>query len=375
MTWIIVLVISAAFALAFANGANDNAKGVATLIGSRLFSLKRAVGFAAVMTFLGSAAAILLAGELASRFGGKGIVDAALVGNVAFAASVAIGASLTVLLATVIGMPISTTHAMVGSIVGIGLSANALNMTAAVDKFFIPLLVSPLIAITLAAGLYIVLRSIRRRLGVTQQTCLCIGKTYHPVALTADGAMTMQSTGVAVKADDKANCQARYVGRFAGMDAQKTLDNAHILSAAALSFGRGLNDTPKIAALMIAVGVVGGSSGMGSGGALLTTGVGIALGGVLAVKRVAQTMSYKITDMNDGQAFTANFVTAGLVIFASKLGVPVSTTHVSCGSLFGIGLVNRKGHWATIGKVLLAWVTTLPFAAVLAGLAWRVLGG
>jgi len=123
MTWIIVVVISAAFVLAFANGTNDNAKGVATLIGSRLFSLKSAVGFAAGMTFLGSAAAILLAGELARRFRGKGIVNEALVGNVAFAESVAIGASLTVLLATVIGMPISTTHVSCGSLFGIGLVA------------------------------------------------------------------------------------------------------------------------------------------------------------------------------------------------------------------------------------------------------------
>ena len=86
-------------------------------------------------------------------------------------------------------------------------------------------------------------------------------------------------------------------------------------------------------------------------------------------------MSYRITEMNDGQGFTANIVTASLVIFASKMGVPVSTTHVSCGSLFGIGLVNRRADWGTIGKVLLAWVTTLPVGALIAGLCWRLLGG
>ena len=95
----------------------------------------------------------------------------------------------------------------------------------------------------------------------------------------------------------------------------------------------------------------------------------------MAVKRVAHTMSSRITDMNDGQGYTENIVTAFLVIFASRLGVPVSTTHVSCGSLFGIGLVNRRAHWGTIGKVLLAWVTTLPVGALIAGLAWAVLGG
>lgn len=379
MGWMIILAAGVAFVLAFANGSNDNAKGVATLIGSRLMPLNKAIIFAAVMTFLGSVAAIALAGELASRFGGKGIVDAAMVANMSFPISVGIGASLTVLLATVIGMPISTTHAMVGSIVGIGISSSALNWSAAASKFFIPLMVSPLIAVSLAAGAYLVLRTLRRRLGVTRQTCLCVGREYHPISLTADGAMMVQSTGVTLKAGEVEACQQRYVGRFAGVDAQRTLDVAHLLSAGALSFGRGLNDTPKIAAVMIAAGVVGGAVGsegmFGPTGALIVTGLGIALGGLLAVKRVARTMSYGITEMNDGQAFTANFVTAGLVIFATKLGVPVSTTHVSCGSLFGIGMVNRRAHMGTIGKVLAAWVTTLPVAAVLAGITWRILGG
>ncbi len=378
MGWMLFLAGLAALVLAFANGSNDNAKGVATLIGSRLVPLNKAIMFAAVMTFIGSVAAIFLAGELASRFGGKGIVDAALVANTSFPISVGIGASLTVLLATVIGMPISTTHAIVGSIVGIGISSSALDWSAAASKFFIPLLISPLIAVSLAAVAYLFFRTSRRHLGVTRQTCLCVGKDYQPVIIGADGAMTMRSTGVTLKADQADACQQRYTGRFVGVDAQRTLDVAHVLSAGALSFGRGLNDTPKIAAVMIAAGVFGGSGlsgSLGSSGALFLTGIGIALGGVLAVKRVARTMSYGITEMNDGQAFTANFITAGLVIFASRLGLPVSTTHVSCGSLFGIGLVNRKAHGGMIGKVLLAWVTTLPVAAVLAGITWWLLGG
>ncbi len=378
MIWIILTAAMATLLLAFANGANDNAKGVATLIGSKILSLDKAVLFAAFTTFLGSVAAIVLAAELTSRFSGKGIVDAQLVADVAFPLSVGIGAAITVLIATVIGMPISTTHAMVGSIVGIGLSADALHWDTAASKFFIPLLVSPLIAVTLAALLYLLLRKTRQLSGVSQQTCLCVGREVHPVALTTDGTMVMQSTGVTLSADDTEACEERYVGRFAGVDAQKVLSVGHLFSAAALSFGRGLNDTPKIAAVMIAAGVALGSTGawgLGDPGVLVVTGIGIAVGGLLAVKRVARTMSYKITGMNEGQAFSANIVTASLVIFASKLGVPVSTTHVSCGSLFGIGTVNRQAHWGMIGKVLLAWVTTLPVGAMIAGMTWRVLGG
>ncbi len=91
----------------------------------------------------------------------------------------------------------------------------------------------------------------------------------------------------------------------------------------------------------------------------------MAAGGLIGARRVAETMSHRVTEMNPGQGFAANFVTAGLVIGASGLGLPVSTTHVSCGTLFGIGAVTRQAHWKTIATILLAWVTTLPLAGAL----------
>jgi len=78
--------------------------------------------------------------------------------------------------------------------------------------------------------------------------------------------------------------------------------------------------------------------------------------------------------MSPGQGFTANALTSLLVIGASALGLPVSTTHVSCGALFGIGTVTRQAHWRTIRHILLAWVVTLPMAAALGALfvgLWR----
>jgi PiT family inorganic phosphate transporter len=92
----------------------------------------------------------------------------------------------------------------------------------------------------------------------------------------------------------------------------------------------------------------------------------MALGGLLGARRVAETMSHRITAMNPGQAFTGNLTTALLVLFASRFGLPVSTTHVSCGALAGIGLVNHQARWNTIGQIVLAWVITLPLAAALA---------
>ena len=84
-------------------------------------------------------------------------------------------------------------------------------------------------------------------------------------------------------------------------------------------------------------------------------------------------MSHGITPLNHGQGFSANLVSSVLVLLASRFGLPVSTTHVSCGSLFGIGMVTRQARWKTIGTVALAWVITLPVAAILAAVAAKML--
>lgn len=91
----------------------------------------------------------------------------------------------------------------------------------------------------------------------------------------------------------------------------------------------------------------------------------MAAGGYWSGRKVAETMSRKITEMNPGQGFAGNLTTGILVVFASKWGLPVSTTHVSCGALFGIGSVTGQANWKTILTILTAWVTTLPVAASL----------
>jgi PiT family inorganic phosphate transporter len=160
----------------------------------------------------------------------------------------------------------------------------------------------------------------------------------------------------------------RYRCKPPGIRARPLLDAAHFLSAGAVSFARGLNDTPKIAALLL-VGEL-----LAPGRALVGVGLAMAIGGWVSARRVAETMSRRVTRMNPNQGLTANLVTALLVVVASRFGLPVSTTHVSCGSLFGIGAVTRQAHWKTIGQILLAWVVTLPLAGLLAALFVVILG-
>ena len=364
----LIVIVVAGLLLAFANGANDNAKGVATLIGSRTMSEKAALRYAAIATFLGCVASIWFAQLLSARFSGKGLVDADLIAQPPFMAGVALAASITVLLATYLGLPISTTHALVGGIVGVGLAAGALDAGRIVTVFLLPLLLAPGLAVLLSAPFYLVCRRFRLAMGITRESCVCLDRRYEPVELTVDGAVMLRATGVQVSGG-VAGCDVteRYGGRLLGLDAQHMLDWCHIASAGAISFARGLNDTPKIAAILMAAMLLKPQFGG------LAVGAAMAVGGLIAVRRVAETMSHRITRMNDGQAFAANFITAGLVIVASRFGVPVSTTHVSCGSLFGIGLATRQAHWKVVARILLAWLITLPLAALIGWVAWRML--
>ena len=131
--------------------------------------------------------------------------------------------------------------------------------------------------------------------------------------------------------------------------ASTALDGAHFLSAGIVSFARGLNDTPKIVALLV------GAGALGIHGSMAAVALGIAVGGLLSARRVAQTISHRITPMNQGQGFTANIVTGALVVFATRLGMPVSTTHVSVGSLFGIGASTGQANRRMVSEILLAW--------------------
>lgn len=363
MAYIAFLLLAVLF-VAYTNGANDNFKGVATLFGSGTSGYRGALAWGTVTTFAGSITALLLSEKLVSRFSGKGLVPDTLVGSPEFVGAVAVAAALTVFLATMLSFPISTTHALTGALVGAGLvqAHGDVRFPVLGTAFFLPLVVLPLIAMILAALIYRAAHWARLRAGIRRETCICLNREWVPVAMAPDGSATAAPGNLEVT-----TCQERYQGTIFSITAQEALNGAHYLSAGAVSFARGLNDTPKIVALLVAAQAINVRGGM------VLVGLAMGLGAVLQARKVAETMSHKITRMNHGQGFSANFVTAALVILASRFGLPVSTTHVSCGSLFGIGAVTRQAQWKTIGTVLLAWVITLPTAAILAAIAAKVL--
>ncbi|ACB73593.1 inorganic phosphate transporter [Opitutus terrae] len=366
---ITVIVLLAVCFLAYANGANDNFKGVASLFGSGTTSYRTAISWATVTTFAGSVAAIFLAEALVGKFSGKGLVPDALTASPPFLLAVALGAGAAVILATLLGFPVSTTHGLIGSLVGAGTAAAGPEVDFAVlgQAFVLPLLVSPLLAIATGACVYGTLHRGRIRSGITRNTCVC-GGLENPVALpvVASGAAAFSrpSSTLTLTVGDNAACAARYDGRVFGVDAGRLLDGLHLLSAGAVSFARGLNDTPKIAALLFAVHALDLRWG------LAAVASAMAIGGLLNARKVADTMSHRLTSMNPGQGFAANLSTAALVTTASLHGLPVSTTHVSVGALLGMGLVTRQTRWKPVVGVLAAWVVTLPCAALLGALAY-----
>ncbi len=331
---IVLLLGFAALFLAFSNGANDNFKGFATVWGSNTLPFRRALILATVATMAGGIASVMIAEGLVQQFSGKGLVGDDLANTPGFALAVASGAAITVMLATRLGFPISTTHALVGGLVGAGLAQAGAQNGASINLgnlgsgFVLPLLTSPFISAALGYLVYRVLRFARAR-----------RMTRHPLASGETPAETRP--------------------RFA--------DAIHLLSASAICFARGVNDTPKLAALLI------GSQFLGGNGSALAVTAAMAVGGWLMSRRVAETMSLRINHLDTGQGISANLITAGLVLFASRLGLPVSTTHVSVGSIIGTGGAAGTLDLAVVRNVLLSWVATLPISAAAAfAIGWLI---
>jgi PiT family inorganic phosphate transporter len=372
---ILILAATGGLFLAYANGANDNFKGVATLFGSGTTGYRGAILWGTAATTLGSVSALVLARGLLAAFSGKGLVPESVLSLPNFPLAVGLAAGATVMLATRFGSPISTTHALVGALVGTGLlaSSQGINLAKLGATFVVPLLAGPFLAVAGALLVYPALRLARERLGLRRESCLCMGTRVVglvPAGASLEQALTLfagsmsvpsAATGVAPV------CLERYHGSVLGVEAGPTLDRAHYLSAGVVSFARGLNDTPKIAAILVAGAAVSPAAGIAG------VAVFMALGGLLNARRIAETMGHRVTTMNAGQGFAANLVTGGLVIAASRMGLPVSMTHVSCGALFGIGAVTGRARWRTIAQILVAWITTLPLAAALGAAFFLIL--
>lgn len=374
---VIALLFLATLFVAYANGANDNFKGVATLFGADTTSYRAAIALATVTTFAGALLSVYLAEALVHAFSGKGLVPAAVAASPEFLLAVAAGAGATVMLATLLGLPVSTTHALTGGLAGAGLLAagSQLDLAHLGSGFFAPLLLGPVLAVLLTIPSYRALKNVSARLGISRESCICVGtQRFIPIRQLQYSTSLQQyvlpapaPAGVDIAVGTRMDCVEKYGGTLLGVSVQSLVNGLHYLSASIVSFARGVNDTPKIVGLLLVVEALQVELGM------LAIATAMALGGLLNARKVAVTMSRKISRMNDGQALTANLVTGVLVILASRYGLPVSTTHVSAGAIGGIGLVNGSADKGVIGGILASWLLTLPIAAVTAALIYGLL--
>jgi PiT family inorganic phosphate transporter len=276
--------------------------------------------------------------------------------------AVAGGAGMTVILATRYGFPVSTTHALLGAMAGSTLLATSgnINLAPLLSNFVLPLLLSPIVALLSAGLLYRILSVWSRHRRIEDTLCLCV-ETADTLALTGSANMSLSidsASSPVLSIDQQAACAERQASMILGFDLGRLRDSLHVCSAGAVCFARGLNDTPKIAALLLL------APGVDRQWIIITVALAMLLGGVFNARKVAETMSQKITTITETQGLSANLVTALLVIFASKFGMPVSTTQVSGGSLFGSGLVSGRANTGVIASIALSWMLTLPCAAI-----------
>ncbi len=311
--------------VAYANGSNDVSKAIATLVGSGVTNYRRAVQWGTLMTVLGALLSAATGAALVKTFSSGLLVPGAAI-TPAFAIGAVVGTAAWVGLSSRVGLPVSTTHALTGSILvtgAVALGTQSVKWVALRDKVAVPLLTSPLIALVLAVAVILVLK-VRR------------GRGWAPVR------------------------------------------GLHWISSGATSAARGLNDAPKLAGLGALLFLAIQHSAPTNAQSLALAGVisvAMGFGSYIGGRRVTETLARKVTRMDDREGTASNVVTSFLVTLAAVRGLPVSTTHVSSGSIIGIGAQARDGrlNLSTVRDMILAWAITLPAAGLLAISAWALM--
>lgn len=366
-----LLALLLVMALAFANGANDVSKAIATLVGSGVTNYRTAIIWGTSWTVVGAGLSAFVASAMLKIFSG-GLIQPGIAVPPALAPAILIGAMGWVLVASRMGLPVSTTHALTGALVGAGLvsiGSQGLIWPAITGKIGLPLLLSPILALAVSFLFHPVIRHVAAR---WEGACLCVMPASRAlVTIDSRGnTRTLLQTSVlgqpvvAVPAQcERAGLKGLAVG----------LDSIHWLSSGLASLARGANDAPKILAmLLLGSASVSWPNGTMQFATLAAVALVMGLGSYIGGFRVTEVLAEKVTRMDHVEGLSANLTTSSLVLVSATMGLPVSTTHVSSSAIIGIGMLKglKAVRWATVRDMVLAWIVTLPAAALLAALAY-----
>lgn len=404
------VVLAAAFGLfmAWGIGANDVANAMATSVGSKALTIRQAIMVAAIFEFTGA----YLAGGQVTETIRKGMIDASLLAGTPelliygmLAALLAAGVWL--LIASHFGWPVSTTHTIVGAIVGfaaVGVGVEAVQW-GKVGSIVMSWVVSPLMAGAIAYGIF---RSVQMLILDTPNP-LERARRYVPGYIFLVGFIialvtlikglkhvgldlsTAQSYGIAVlvgavvTAFGVAGIRRLHFDPGADRDfhftnVERVFGVLMIVTACAMAFAHGSNDVANAVgplAAVISVVESGGALSQKSlvpGWVLLIGGLGIVAGLMMYGKRVIATVGSGITELTPSRGFAATIAAAITVVLASGTGLPISTTHTLVGAVLGVGLARGIAALDTqvVRTIFMSWVVTLPAGAVLALLFFYV---
>lgn len=322
-TALVVVIVVVALGFDYTNGFHDSANAIATSISTKALTPRVALAMAAIANVVGA----LISTKVAATVG-KGIIETPTSGTEGLAVVLAalVGAIVWNLGTWYFGLPSSSSHALIGGLVGAALAASeAVKWSGVVDKVIVPMVVSPLIGF-----------------GLSYLFMLLVLWTFRSVNAV------------------RANRGFRW---------------AQIASAATMSFAHGTQDAQKTMGVITLTLIVSGHLNAHAGVPLwviLSSAAAISLGTYSGGWRIMRTMGRRIFSLTPPSGFAAQTVASGVMLGTSAYGLPVSTTHVISSAVMGVGATRRFSavRWGVAGNIVVAWVLTMPAAAIVAALVW-----
>src|SRR3954468_12458957 len=317
----VIVVVLTALIFDFTNGFHDTANAMATSIATGALRPRVAVAIAGCLNLTGA----FLSVKVAKTISG-GLVDETLINPVVIFAGL-VGAILWNLVTWFLGLPSSSSHALFGGLIGatwVTGGANAINFNAVLNKIVLPAVLAPVVAALIA-----------------------VAATYLAFRVTA-------------RADP---------GRV-----DRGFKLSQRVSASMVALAHGTNDAQKTMGIITLTLITAGTLAPGSAPpfwVVLAAGLSIGLGTYMGGWRIIRTLGNRVSDIHVVQGFTAETTSTAVILSSTHLGLPLSTTQVCTGSIFGAGAGRRLAsvHWGIAGRIVLAWSFTLPAAAVVGAAA------